>query len=895
VTVSDPKQVAAAASDPPVETIDHTPGASPPPTLDYVPADLANRDTLRLAGDTTVSDRTRRPAGMARIGDYEIDGELGRGGMGVVYRARHSKLGRLVAIKMILAGPHADEAALARFRVEGQAVARLQHPGIVQIYELGEHDGLAYFVLEYVAGKSLLQRIVKELPTPAEAARLVEQLSRTMQHAHDQGILHRDLKPANVLLTPAGDPKVSDFGLAKSLETDSAATASGTVLGTPSYMSPEQARGVVSELTPATDQYSLGAILYHLLTGRAPFVAANPVDTLLQVMHEEPVAPRQLSPKTPADLETICLKALAKEPARRYGSCRELADDLARFQANEPIVARSVSRTERLWRWCRRNPRIAIPTAASVQLFLLAFAAMAISSVVLSNLNSKLQAQTTAAQNAKTLAEKETERANQERNTANEARQLADDRADVLIQAAGDNFREIDKQIGRTPHLQPLKREIVLTTARSLEKLPKMTGKSGRSTSATMLVFHKLMYQMYLEIGQTDKAWEHVRQAHEIARQRIVDQDNSTASRSNLAAICKDMAQIRLKFDRDMDAAITYALEAVALYEDILAHPRPQPGDPPRLQIADFLAEAHLLVAAFNMRLGHPPEALRHFELTKSVRESILTDPVYLKLPEKTRSQNAAVFRQKSVTPLAGIGEMQFRMENHDSARTNYDEALKIREEYPIAKKSLADMLSQTGSFYARIGESQQAEDRLRRAVKLAGELAAADPTMVDYQAGLALAHFRLGALLAAQGDATAKESFEACLKIRTELAKDESNVDRQRELLLVLPRAGRHREAAAQAEKVLKLVPKPDIEILLDLARAAATSSVAAADDPAAAGEYRKQALAHLEKVVHAGHRDPHYLETEPDFISLWNDDQFRALVKRERDLLRGGATAAQ
>jgi serine/threonine-protein kinase len=889
---------------PVAETIDqprHAPPQGPDlhSTIDHVPQSAASRPTLHGAGDDTVSDRAQGPGGIVRIGEYEIEGELGRGGMGVVYRARHGKLGRLVALKMILAGPHADEAVLTRFRVEGQAVARLQHPGIVQIFELGEHGGLPYFVLEYVAGQSLLHRIVKELPVPAEAARLVEQLARTMQYAHDQGILHRDLKPANILLTPAGEPKVSDFGLAKSQGTDSAATASGTILGTPSYMSPEQARGVVTDLTPATDQYSLGAILYHLLTGRPPFVAANPLDTLIQVMNHEPVAPRALSPQAPADLETICLKALAKEPARRYATCRDLADDLARFLQHEPIMARPISRAERLWRWCRRNPRIALPTAASVLLFLIAFATVTISALALSNLNTELRAQTTAAQTAKSLAQLEATK-------ANEARELADNRADVLLQAAQDNFEEIQRRIGSTPTLQPLKREIVRTTARSLEKLPQMTGRSGVTTAATALAYHRLMYQMYLETGETDKAWTHVVEAHAIARQRVKDQDHSTAARMNLAAICKDMAQMRLKYDRDMGVAIGHAREAVALYEEILANPKPQQGDPPRLNTVMLLAYAHSTVGTLYVRMGNPTEALRHFELAKATRDGILVDSEYLQLPEATRTQNALAFREEDAVSLAAIGEMQFRLGNHDRARQHYDEALAIRENAlarvpmlpaaaqtrlaPLAKKLLAETSSQAGSTFARIGEHQKAAKLLDQAIQIAEELAAADKDVIDYRRILALAYFRRGALQAAQGDPAARDSFESCLKIRAELAQDESNVDRQRELLLVLPRTGRHREAAEQAAKVLALVPKPDIEILLDLARAAATSSVAASGDDQAAADYRQQALAHLEQAVQAGHRDPHYLETEPDLASLGNIGQFQALVARERAAMGRG-----
>jgi WD40 repeat protein len=326
-----------------------------------------------------VPDAEFRPA----VPGYEILQELGRGGMGIVYQARQVALNRVVALKVIRAGAGAGAQELERFRIEAEAVARLQHPHIVQIHEIGEQAGCPYFALEFVEGGTLAQRLAGTPLASRQAAALLETLARAMHHAHERGILHRDLKPGNVLLTADGTPKISDFGLAKYLDEALAPTVlarqtqSGAVLGTPSYMAPEQAQGKNKEIGPAADVYALGAILYELLTGRPPFKAATPLETLRQVIWDEPVPPARLQPKVPRDLETLCLKCVQKEPGKRYPSALALAEDLRRFLAGEPIRARPVGRGERLWRWCRRNP--ALSTASGVAaLTLLAVVALAI-------------------------------------------------------------------------------------------------------------------------------------------------------------------------------------------------------------------------------------------------------------------------------------------------------------------------------------------------------------------------------------------------------------------------------------------------------------------------------------------------------------------------------------
>ena len=300
------------------------------------------------------------------IPGYRVLGELGRGGMGVVFRAVAEPLNRIVALKMILAGDLAGPEAAARFRAEAEAVARLQHPQVVQIFRIGEHDGRPFLEIEYVDGGSLAERLDGRPRAPVAAARLVESLAAAVHHAHLRGIVHRDLKPANVLIAADGTPKITDFGLAKILAADGGLTRTDSIIGSPSYMAPEQAGGDVRRVGPAADVYALGAILYELLTGRPPFRAATVLETLDQVRSAEPAPPSRIQPSLPIDLETIVLKCLEKEPARRYPDAEALAADLGRFVDGKPILARPVGMIGRGIKWARRRPFTAAATLFSV-------------------------------------------------------------------------------------------------------------------------------------------------------------------------------------------------------------------------------------------------------------------------------------------------------------------------------------------------------------------------------------------------------------------------------------------------------------------------------------------------------------------------------------------------
>jgi serine/threonine protein kinase len=335
----------------------------PPPS----PADLP---TLAPSGPAGPGEETACPL----VPGYQILSELGRGGMGVVYKARQEGLDRLVALKMILAGSHAGPEQLARFRAEAKAIGHLRHPHIVQVYQVGQHEGKPFLALELAEGGSLAQALDGR-PWPAErAAEFVAKLAGAVHAVHGKGIIHRDLKPGNVLLAD-GEPKITDFGLAKVLDACAtvggagsapALTETGIVLGTPSYMAPEQTGGRSREVGPLVDVYALGAILYELLTGRPPFHADTPLDTMLLVASEEPPPPRKLCPAVPLDLEKVCLKCLAKRSDERYASAAALADDLRRFCAGEPVSARPPGLLRRFGKWQQKHPGTAVALAVAV-------------------------------------------------------------------------------------------------------------------------------------------------------------------------------------------------------------------------------------------------------------------------------------------------------------------------------------------------------------------------------------------------------------------------------------------------------------------------------------------------------------------------------------------------
>ena len=566
-------------------TLDYAPGqSSGDSTLDRVPGAGPDSTSFSLQDPATADQAGKHQV----VAGYEILETLGRGAMGVVYKARQRGLKRVVALKMILAGGHASEAELARFRTEAEAVGQLQHANIVQVYEVGEHGGCPFLSLEYVHGGSLQKKLAATPQPVVHAAQMVQVLALAMDFAHGKGVIHRDLKPANVMLTLPrssetgqsstisaaplvetlyGVPKIADFGLAKRLEEDGGQTRSGTILGTPSYMAPEQAEGKSKEVGPLADQYALGALLYEMLTGRPPFRGESVWDTLEQVRTQEPVPPSQLQPKVPADLETICLKALQKEPAKRYKDCGVLAEDLRRFVAGEPILARPVSAPERLWRWGRRNPKVA---ALAVTVALLLVAVAVVSTGFAFRLN------------------QEKNRAEDNAEEARRAQKTASDQASLALDTVGDLVSKAQEKLSATPALQDIREEI-LDMAMQRVPLVADAGKGNTGLDRRIVAAaHNQMGGILLKKGKLEEALQRYQKAYGILAQLAADHPESDKAQGNLAVALISMGVIKSLLGEPSSAVRNYYEQAFELVRRV--HEHPQGADWPRAEVKRSLA-----------------------------------------------------------------------------------------------------------------------------------------------------------------------------------------------------------------------------------------------------------------------------------------------------------------
>jgi tetratricopeptide (TPR) repeat protein len=485
---------------------------------------------------------------------YRILGALGHGGMGVVYKARQLNLNRLVALKVIRAGLHAGPEVASRFRAEAEMVARFQHPNIIQIFEVGESEGVSFLALEYASGGSLQEKLAGTPQDPQAAARLLEELARVVHYAHQRGIVHRDLKPANVVLTDEGVPKVTDFGLAKLLEHDDGLTHTDAILGTPSYMAPEQVRGDSRSITPAADVYALGAILYEMLTGRPPFKGATPLSTLEQVASQEPLAPGTLQRHVARDLETICLKCLEKEPPRRYASAQDLADDLRRFLEGRPIAARPTSAWRRSWKWARRNPTTATALAAGCLGVVILYAGALY-------YNARLQDAVRQARTAERLADSSARSAVEQRNLA----------LKVLNQLVFD----VQENLGETPATRPFRHSLLDTAIAGLDEIARSAEASAPDVSRA--VAHQKLGDIFHEIDRGDDARRQYRLALKLARALDGASPRDPAIVECLYRVNMGLGELELQ-DRKAASAQTDFRNAVALAETLVAISPSRPG-----------------------------------------------------------------------------------------------------------------------------------------------------------------------------------------------------------------------------------------------------------------------------------------------------------------------------
>jgi tetratricopeptide (TPR) repeat protein len=473
--------------------------------------------------------------------DYEILGELGRGGMGMVYKARQIRLNRLVALKMIRAGVHADPMDLLRFQREAEAVAQLRHPNIVQIHEIGERHGMPFFSLEFVEGGSLQQKLDGKPKPPRQTAALVETLARAMDFAHKQGIIHRDLKPANILLTVDGTPKITDFGLAKRLEeADTGQTGTGAILGTPTYMAPEQAKGKNRLIGPPADVYALGAILYDLLTGRPPFKGETVMDTLMMVQNVEPVPPTRLHPGLPRDLETICLRCLQKDPARRYGTALELAEDLDSFLNDRPIKARMVSAAERTWKWAKRRPA----AAALVLVSVVALVVLAAGGWLFAQREAD---RATIAENLKQEADKARDAAVQEQKRAETNLYRAFDSGDQLF------LRISQEALLNQPAMEQVRRDLLLRSLAFYQGFLKEEPKN-RNVLYDLGRAQRRVAGIYEKLDDPRQALQHYAEAEAIFQRLVRENPNRPEYLHDEASTCIDRAIVLHQLERFAEA-----------------------------------------------------------------------------------------------------------------------------------------------------------------------------------------------------------------------------------------------------------------------------------------------------------------------------------------------------
>jgi serine/threonine protein kinase len=844
------------------------------------------------------------PVSWPHVPGYEIECELGRGGMGVVYRARQTDLQRRVALKMILAGGHASPSQLARFRAEARAEARLQHPNIVQVYEIGEHNGVPYFSLEYVDGGNLGQWAGRQPQPPRDAAHLVETLARATNYAHERGVIHRDLKPANILLSFSREhaasasggalaacsrlnealPKIGDFGLAKFVDDESTATRTGTVIGTPSYMAPEQALGRQRDIGPATDVYSLGAILYELLVGRPPFLAATMIDTVEQVRTEEPVAPTRLQPKLPRDLETICLKCLHKDARRRYARALELAEDLRRFLAGEPIQARPARTAERLWRWCQRNPRVAGLTAA-VALLLIAITAGALAFAY------QIDRKQRETEDARATADRNAEQALAESQRADASAREADARYNMALDALNVVVGRMQTQLEDTPgteHVRTLLLQAAMDVLRKNVDQGDSSGLGQRAMASAHMVMGNILWAKQDPAARKEAVKEY-ETCHSILIKLYEANPDSDKAAGNYAMSLGKQGDLDADLRQDFQSARTRYYEALAIQEDLVLHARPK-QEVPLVERKASLANSYERLAAIAEQIG--PDAQ--------------DDPVAMlekarKLREEVAREDPAHGRRALGHVHYLLGERKWKRHQETEAEKHYDAALTqcvaaVREDPHSlkAKSELFNLCGNAGDNLLLHGDTALARKYYSAALGPSEQLAAIDGRPAVHRI-LSQNYYRMATACLRLNDRAAAESYyNQCLGVREKLyAIDSKNTGIFIDVMIARARCRQVDRAVALAEDLQRRQPR-NPALLYQVACCYALCSDAVVhgkqpaeittEDRARQEQYARLAVTALRAARASGYKDVRNLEVEPDLDAIRSDSGFDSFMREFR-----------
>jgi serine/threonine protein kinase len=876
------------------------------------------------------------------VAGYDILGVLGRGAMGVVYKARDRGLKRIVALKMIIGGEHADETELARFRIEAEAVAQLQHPNIVQVYEVSSHDGCPFLSLEFVDGGSLQQKLSGEPQPVLHAAQLMQLLAQAIDFAHGKGIVHRDLKPANVMLTVPqapgsketmtgaaalvgefyGAPKIADFGLAKRVEEDTGATRTGAILGTPNYMSPEQAEGRSKEVGPLADQYALGAMLYELLTGRPPFRGTTVMETIEQVRKQEPVPPSRLQPSVPRDLETICLKALQKEPEKRYLTCGLFAEDLRRFVAGEPIMARPIGNAERLWRWCKRNPRVAAMTATIFVLLVAGVIGSTISAVTISR-------QKDEADDAKNEAIDARNQAIDAKNQAMRDKLEADNQADLALESVKMLGKIANERLRSEPGVQALRRELLQT---ALDGLKRVANRAGNEASRKRSMGDAFLQMgiLAVQIGNSEEAYQYFERCYNLTKPAIAAEPANDRWKVLLSAACMELGMLSASAHRDMQKSLAYYQENLELRKQIASvsveeRRRQNEKLAPENRLIPFfsklyLSEAYNRIGMTYYFMGNSKDAEPYVAQCLAVRERLIVElvageaawsiglpptgpltPLAVATSIPWQIKWASEQQQNLARSYHLIGEIYFRLRNLEKSRDYYAKCTAIREaalkENPKdfeLRGDLAEFLSYCGNVHLSLGDPRGALPFYDRSIQLNREMVAADKN-VQWVRNLAVALYGRGRATARmQDEAGAGKFFAECVHIREDLArKDPASEEKKTDLMLALPHVHRPEEAARIAE-ALRIGREKDQQLLIAIGQCYAQCALVATQD-SARKEYVSKSLAAIQAAVGNGYNDLMTLETAPELEPVRKLPEFVKLLDRIKSKSTAVTTASR
>jgi serine/threonine-protein kinase len=729
------------------------------------PATRAYREAALAAAPKAVQ------AGMP-FGKYDLLEPIAKGGMGIVYKARQRGLNRIVAIKMILAGQFADQSDIDRFYAEAEAAAALTHPNIVAIHEVGQEQGQHFFSMEYIEGQSLAALVQEDPLTPRRAAEFVRTIAETMQYAHDSGIVHRDLKPSNVLLDKKQRPLITDFGLAKHVSSQSQLTMAGSIVGTPSYMSPEQAAGKIEEIGPWSDLYSIGAILYELVTGRPPFRAATPFETVRQVLDTEPVSPRQLNPAVPRDLETICLKCLQKERGRRYSSTQELADELGRYLRGEPIQARPIGQAARLWRLCKRHPITASAVAST--LVMLAMTAV---------ISSLAYIRTSAA-----LAQSELRFRD------------AMDVVDKLF------TRVSEDTLLNQPGMQPLRKDLLHEALAYYQKFMREGADDPRVQDELGAAYFRvgLITEVLQASADALPAYE---TARHIQQRLLTTRPHDPARLKALGDTLNRLGSVQV-MRKDFETARREFTEAVRIRAELAA------AHPQATEYQRILANTHMNVGLLELNAGDLAKAREQFDEAQRIRQQALVrEPDnrklrrdlgqgYFNLGDLARLDGREADMEADLTQAVGIFEQLATEQPGD---------LEIQNQLALSYRVLCGLM--------QINNKEKAREKYQKAIALLEPLARQNRDVIDYQLEQASLLFDLSILESDAGNSTAARAAleQARDVLRPLVERFPDNARCQRDLGMTLRDLALEQEAAGDTKAAAQNIQEA-VQVLSEL-----------------------------------------------------------------------------